>query len=123
MSRREALLSAGFVFLVAVLVRTWASAQITFPRPEDTAYYVGVARNLLEGRPAYDNVQVISGARIDPYRPAASSVQQPGQDQPDPARRICSRIDETTIRALPLAPGEAASPTTTMPPTRSAAGP
>ena len=25
-------------------------AQIVFPKPEDTAYYVGVARNLLEGR-------------------------------------------------------------------------
>ena len=66
-------------------------------------------RNLLEGRPAYDSVQVISGARIDPYRPAASTVQQPGQDQPDPARRICSRIDETTVRALPLAAGDPAA--------------
>ena len=26
------------------------AAQIVFPKPEDTAYYVGVARNLLEGR-------------------------------------------------------------------------
>src|SRR6478736_4333418 len=62
-------------------------------------------RNLLEGRPAYDSVQVISGARIDPYRPAAPTVQQPCQDQPDPAKRICSRIDETSLRPLPLAPG------------------
>src|SRR6478735_8573269 len=79
-------------------------------------------RNLLEGRPAYDNVQVISGARIDPYRPAPSTGQQPGQDQPDPARRICSRIDETTMRALPPAPGDPASPTTTMPPTPATPG-
>jgi hypothetical protein len=49
-SRREALLSAGAVFLVAVVVRAWAATQITFPRPEDVAYYVGVARNLVEGR-------------------------------------------------------------------------
>lgn len=49
MSRREALLSAGAVFLVALLVRVWAASQITFPRPEDVAYYFGVARNLLEG--------------------------------------------------------------------------
>src|SRR6478736_5746789 len=62
-------------------------------------------RNLLEGRPAYDSLQVISGARIDPYRPPASTAQQPGQDHPDPARRICSRIDDTTMRPLPLAPG------------------
>jgi hypothetical protein len=73
-------------------------------------------RNLLEGRPAYDSVQVISGARIDPYRPVAPTVQQPGQDQPDPARRICSRIDETTVRSLPLTPEDPASPSTTAPP-------
>ena len=50
MSRREALLSAGLVFVVALAVRIWAASQITFPRPEDVAYYVGVARNLVEGR-------------------------------------------------------------------------
>jgi len=50
MSRREAWLSVTVVFGVAVLVRAWAATQITFPRPEDVAYYVHVARNLLEGR-------------------------------------------------------------------------
>jgi hypothetical protein len=50
MTRREAVLSALFVFVVAVVVRTWFAAQIVFPKPEDTAYYVGVARNLLDGR-------------------------------------------------------------------------
>ena len=49
-SRREAWLSAAAVFVVAALVRTWAAAEIVFPKPEDTAYYVGVARNLVEGR-------------------------------------------------------------------------
>jgi hypothetical protein len=49
-TRREALLSAGGVFLVALAVRAWAATQITYPRPEDVAYYVGVARNLVEGR-------------------------------------------------------------------------
>jgi hypothetical protein len=49
-SRREAVLSAAAIFLVAVAVRAWAATQITFPRPEDVAYYVGVARNLIEGR-------------------------------------------------------------------------
>jgi hypothetical protein len=48
--RREALLTAGGIFLLALLVRIWAAAVITYPRPEDTAYYVGVARNLVEGR-------------------------------------------------------------------------
>lgn len=50
MSRREAVLSAAGVFLVAVVIRAWAASQLTFPRPEDVAYYVGVARNLLEGQ-------------------------------------------------------------------------
>jgi hypothetical protein len=48
-TRREAVLSAGAVFVVALVFRVWAATQITFPRPEDVAYYVGVARNLLEG--------------------------------------------------------------------------
>ncbi|HET7728045.1 MAG TPA: hypothetical protein VFK54_12055 [Candidatus Limnocylindrales bacterium] len=49
-SRREAWLSAAAVFLVAALIRTWAAVEIVFPKPEDTAYYVGVARNLVDGR-------------------------------------------------------------------------
>jgi hypothetical protein len=49
-SRREALLSAAAVFAVALVVRAWVATQITFPRPEDVAYYVGVSRNLIEGR-------------------------------------------------------------------------
>ena len=50
MTRREAWLSAGIVLLVALVVRSFFAAQIVFPKPEDTAYYVGVARNLLDGR-------------------------------------------------------------------------
>ena len=50
MTRREAALSALLVFTVALVVRVVFAAQIVFPKPEDTAYYVGVARNLLEGR-------------------------------------------------------------------------
>jgi hypothetical protein len=50
MNRREALLSAALVFAVALAVRAWAASLIVFPQPEDTAYYVAVARNLLEGR-------------------------------------------------------------------------
>lgn len=50
MSRREAWLSALAVFVVALVVRAWAAASIEFPKPEDTAYYVGVARNFVEGR-------------------------------------------------------------------------
>lgn len=50
MTRREAIASALLVFVVALAVRAFFAAQIVFPKPEDTAYYVGVARNLLEGR-------------------------------------------------------------------------
>ncbi len=50
MTRREAWLSVAVVAVVAVAVRVWAATLITFPRPEDTAYYVGVAHNLVTGR-------------------------------------------------------------------------
>lgn len=50
MSRREAAVTALLIFAVALVIRTVAAAQIVFPKPEDTAYYVGVAQNLLEGR-------------------------------------------------------------------------
>jgi hypothetical protein len=49
-TRREAALTAAGIFVVGLLVRIAVAGQIVFPKPEDTAYYVGVARNLLEGR-------------------------------------------------------------------------
>ncbi len=49
MSRREAWLSAAVVFVAALAVRAVAALQIPYPVPEDTAYYVAVARNLLDG--------------------------------------------------------------------------
>ena len=49
MNRREIFLSALLVFAVALAVRIVAASLVVFPQPEDTAYYVGVARNLLEG--------------------------------------------------------------------------
>jgi hypothetical protein len=49
-SRRELAWSAIALFAVALVVRVVFAAQIVFPKPEDTAYYVGVARNILEGR-------------------------------------------------------------------------
>jgi hypothetical protein len=48
-NRREAILSALLVFAVALVARALFAAQIVFPKPEDTAYYVSVARNLVEG--------------------------------------------------------------------------
>jgi hypothetical protein len=49
-NRREAWLTAAAIFGLALVARAVVAAQIVFPRPEDTAYYVGVARNLIEGR-------------------------------------------------------------------------
>ncbi len=49
-TRREAWLTAAVIFAVALVARAVVASLIVFPKPEDTAYYVGVARNLLEGR-------------------------------------------------------------------------
>jgi 4-amino-4-deoxy-L-arabinose transferase-like glycosyltransferase len=49
-SRREAVLSAGLVFAVAIVARAIAASVVVFPKPEDTAYYVDVAKNLITGR-------------------------------------------------------------------------
>jgi hypothetical protein len=49
-SRREAWLTALGIFLAALAVRAFGAAGTVFPRPEDSAYYVGVARNIAEGR-------------------------------------------------------------------------
>jgi hypothetical protein len=85
---REALLSAGGIFLVALLVRWWASAQITFPRPEDVAYYVGVARNLVEGH----------GLTSD----AIWSFQTPPLSFPRPAFEVWLPLP-TFLMAIPMA--------------------
>jgi hypothetical protein len=50
MTRREALLTALGILAVALVARIVAASVIVFPKPEDTAYYYGVARNLIEGR-------------------------------------------------------------------------
>ncbi len=50
MTGREAWLSVGLIFVSALVVRSIFAAMLRFPTPEDTAYYVGVARNVVEGR-------------------------------------------------------------------------
>jgi hypothetical protein len=50
MTRNQVVMSLLAVAAVTLAVRAVAAAVIVFPKPEDTAYYVGVARNLLEGR-------------------------------------------------------------------------
>jgi hypothetical protein len=91
MSRREAIISAVGVFLVAVLVRAWAASAIVFPTPEDTAYYVGVARNMLEqGIPA--------GLVSD----ALWSYQTPPLEFPRPAFEVWLPLP-SFLAALPMA--------------------
>jgi hypothetical protein len=55
MTRREAWLTAGGLFVLALVVRALVAATIPFPTPEDTAYYYGVARNLVDGHGLVSN--------------------------------------------------------------------
>jgi hypothetical protein len=87
-SRREAWLSVIAVAAVALVARVLASQPIAFPRPEDTAYYVGVARNLLEGR----------GLVSD----AIWSFQTPPLEFPRPAFEVWLPLP-TFLAAIPMA--------------------
>jgi hypothetical protein len=87
-SRREAALSAIAVFAVALLVRIWAASVLTFPRPEDTAYYVGVARNLVDGHGLVSN--------------AIWSYQTPPLQFPRPAFEVWLPLP-TFLAAIPMA--------------------
>jgi len=55
MTRREAWLTAGILFGLALVVRSLVASIVPFPTPEDTAYYVGVARNLVDGHGLVSN--------------------------------------------------------------------
>ena len=85
MSRREVWLSAGAIFLFAVVVRAIAAAAVAFPVPEDTAYYAGVARNLVEGRGLVSDA--LWSYQTQPLVvPRAAAAEPPGGD-PDLVRR------------------------------------
>ena len=51
----QALLTVGALFLVALAARAVVALAVPFPASEDSAYYVGVARNLLEGNGLVSN--------------------------------------------------------------------
>ena len=87
-SRREVLLSVAAVFIVALVVRAVAASLVVFPQPEDTAYYVGVARNLLEGH----------GLTSD----ALWSYQTPPLSFPRPAFEVWLPLP-TFLAAIPMA--------------------
>jgi hypothetical protein len=110
-SRREAWLSVGLVFAVALLVRLWAAAQVPFPIPEDTTYYWGVARNLAEG-------QGLVSATIWSYATAARDPVTGvfGFFFPRPAFEIWLPLP-SLLGVLPmLATGSTAYPVTTIVP-------
>ena len=50
MTRREAVLTAVGLYAIALVVRALSASLVVFPIPEDTAYYVAVSKNLVEGR-------------------------------------------------------------------------
>lgn len=88
MSRREAVLTAIGLFAIALLVRAVVAAQIVFPKPEDTAYYVDVARNLIGGH----------GLVAD----AMWSYQTPPLQFPRPAFEVWLPLP-TFLAAIPMA--------------------
>jgi hypothetical protein len=88
MTRREILLSALTVFIVALVVRSVAASLVVFPQPEDTAYYVGVARNLLDGHGLTSN--------------ALWSYQTPPLSFPRPAFEVWLPLP-TFLAAIPMA--------------------
>ena len=88
MSRRDLALQALLVFAVALIVRSLAASIVVFPQPEDTAYYVGVARNLLEGHGLTSN--------------AIWSYQTPPLSFPRPAFEVWLPLP-TFLAAIPMA--------------------
>ena len=63
-------------------------------------------RNLLEGRPAYDSIQVINGATIEPTVAPAPAA-PPGQAGPAQGVRTCGELEPLTTRNIPqVAHGE-----------------
>jgi hypothetical protein len=87
-TRRDLALQALLVFAVALLVRILAASIVVFPQPEDTAYYVGVARNLLDGHGLTSN--------------AIWSYQTPPLSFPRPAFEVWLPLP-TFLAAIPMA--------------------
>ncbi|MFL5769998.1 MAG: hypothetical protein ACJ765_07950, partial [Chloroflexota bacterium] len=87
-SRRDLVLQALFVFAAALVVRILAASIVVFPEPEDTAYYVGIAKNMLEGAGLTTN--------------AIWSYQTPPLSFPRPAFEVWLPLP-TFLAAVPMA--------------------
>ncbi|HEU5144760.1 MAG TPA: metallophosphoesterase [Dermatophilaceae bacterium] len=76
-------------------------------------------RNVLEGRPAYDTVQVVNGERIvAPLEGTEQSAASPGEGPADGSQAVrrCGAGEPTTTTPLPaegVAPGSTSTPTPT----------
>jgi amidase len=74
MSRREAWLTALGIFVVALVVRVVIASAVPFPKPEDTAYYIGVARNLFG---PHDQANKVTLAAIDGMKRCGAVIVDP----------------------------------------------
>jgi hypothetical protein len=88
MSKTDLLLQALLVFVAAFVVRVLAASIVVFPQPEDTAYYVSVAQNLLAGHGLTSN--------------AIWSFQTPPLAFPRPAFEVWLPLP-TFLAAIPMA--------------------
>lgn len=73
-------------------------------------------RNLLEGRPAYDTVQVVNGERIQPPPADAAPAAGDGGTAQGTTGRRCSRLEPTSL--TPIEPGTVGSGTSAPGPTK-----
>jgi predicted phosphodiesterase len=62
-------------------------------------------RNVIEGRPAYDDVTLVNGSRIESPAPATDADADPETGQEPEAERTCSSLSGTSQEQVPAAPG------------------
>lgn len=65
-------------------------------------------RNLLEGRPAYDSIQVINGDRIESSAAPDKQAAEPPPDEASP--RTCGALDPTSATIIPQVDADSPNP-------------
>jgi hypothetical protein len=63
-------------------------------------------RNVVEGRPAYDDVTLINGSRIEPEAPPAAHAADEGADAPARPRTCSASLQRTTERVTAPVPAD-----------------